>query len=141
MLSSDAAARPKSIAYQQNVPLDPKAVSALFRAASLNGPLDDLERIRTMLDNSQLVITAWDGPELVGLARTLTDFAFNGFIADLAVHPSYQRRGIGKELIRLTLATSESVKYVVHSAATSDGYYEHVGFDPAEGCWVFMRRR
>jgi ribosomal protein S18 acetylase RimI-like enzyme len=130
-----------SIDYQQNVPLDPGAVADLFRAAALNGPLDDLERMRTMLDNSQLVVSAWDGPRLVGLARTLTDFAFNGFIADLAVHPDYQRRGIGKELVRLTLATSDCVKYVVHSAATSDGYYQRIGFDPATGCWVHMRRR
>jgi predicted N-acetyltransferase YhbS len=126
--------------YRQNVALDPQVVADLFRAAGLNGPLDDLARMRTMLDNSQLVLSAWDGERLVGLARTLTDFAFNGFIADLAVHPSYQGCGIGKELVRLTLATSECVKYVVHSAATSDGYYAHIGFDPAEGCWVFMRR-
>jgi ribosomal protein S18 acetylase RimI-like enzyme len=141
MHSSSTVAHPPSIIYRQGIDLDPEAVADLFRAAELNGPLDDLERMRTMLANSQLIISAWDGSRLVGLARTLTDFAFNRLIADLAVHPEYQRRGIGKELIRRTLATSECVKYVVHAAATSDGYYPHVGFDPAHNCWVAMRKR
>lgn len=129
------------ITYKQNVPLDPAAVIDLFRAAALNGPLDDPERMRAMLENAQLLISAWDGDRLVGVARTLTDFAFNGFLADLAVHPEYQRRGIGQELIRRTLATSDGVKYIVHSASTSEGYYPHVGFTPADGCWMYMRRR
>src|SRR5438105_3448310 len=98
------------IAYRRDCPLDPKAVADLFRAAPLNGPLDDIRRMNTMLENSQLLISAWHGDRLIGLARTLTDFAFNAFIADLAVHPDYQGQGVGKELIRRTLMTSDGVK-------------------------------
>ena len=77
------------ITYRHNYPLSPRAVADLFRAAPLNGPLDDLERMRTMLESSQLLISAWHGDRLIGVARTLTDFSFNAFIADLAVHPDY----------------------------------------------------
>jgi hypothetical protein len=50
-------------------------VIMLFRAAGLNGPLDEPERLAKMLLASQHVITARVDGQLVGLIRVLTDFA------------------------------------------------------------------
>src|SRR5713101_5289179 len=55
-----------------------------------------------MLRNANLVITAWDGDLLVGISRSMSDFAYCTYLSDLAVRLSHQRRGIGKELVRLT---------------------------------------
>ena len=38
-----------------------------------------------MLAHANLVVTAWAGPLLVGIARRLTDFADVGYMSDLAV--------------------------------------------------------
>ena len=59
-----------------------------------------------MLRHANLVVTAWHVQTLVGLARTLTDFVYVGYLADLAVHAGYQRRGIGTGLIARTRADS-----------------------------------
>jgi uncharacterized glyoxalase superfamily protein PhnB len=55
-----------------------------------------------MLDHANLTITAWDGEKLIGVSRALTDFSFCCYLSDLAVDESYQRSGIGRELIRCT---------------------------------------
>jgi GNAT superfamily N-acetyltransferase len=52
-----------------------------------------------MLRHANLVVTAWDAGRLVGLSRTLTDFAYVGYLSDLAVALSHQRQGIGVELM------------------------------------------
>ena len=38
-----------------------------------------------MLHHANLVVTAWDEDLLVGIARTLSDFAYVGYLADLAL--------------------------------------------------------
>lgn len=52
-----------------------------------------------MIHRAGLIITGWDGPLLVCLARSLTDFCYIAYLADRVVRDSDQRRGIGVELI------------------------------------------
>ncbi|MGF1713246.1 GNAT family N-acetyltransferase, partial [Vibrio kagoshimensis] len=54
--------------------------------------------INGMLNNSNLIITAWYGPKLVGISRSITDFHYCCYLSDLAVDEAYQRLGIGKQL-------------------------------------------
>ena len=92
------------IEYREGNDLDPAAVAQLYRAAELRRPVDDLARIGEMLAHANLVVSGWDGDRLVGVARSLSDFSYVTYLADLAVHPAYQGRGIGRELIERTAA-------------------------------------
>jgi ribosomal protein S18 acetylase RimI-like enzyme len=49
-----------------------------------------------MLANSNLLVTAWAGQQLVGIARSITDFHYCCYLSDLAVDVAYQQQGIGK---------------------------------------------
>ena len=62
-------------------------VIALYRATSLGErrPIDDPSIVQSMLEHANLVVSAWDNGLLVGLSRTLTDFLYVGYLADLAV--------------------------------------------------------
>lgn len=111
----------------------------LFRIAGLNGPLDEPERIAQMLAAAQHTITARVDGRLVGLIRVLTDFAFNAFVADLAVSPDFQQRGIGTQLLARATARSDGVKYILQTHDNGDFYLKR-GFVPAEHCYVRMRR-
>lgn len=89
-----------------------------------------------MIANANLVITAWDGELLVGIARSLTDFCYTTYLADLAVRVSHQRQGIGRELIRRTQdACAPETRLVLLSAPKAVDYYPHVGFTRHEQCW------
>ena len=60
---------------------------------------DRPEQLSRALEQSQWVATAWDGEELVGLARVLTDGVFTACLQELLVHAEYQHQGVGKELL------------------------------------------
>ncbi|HEX4646434.1 MAG TPA: GNAT family N-acetyltransferase, partial [Verrucomicrobiae bacterium] len=94
------------IQYRTGNDLDLDQVLDLYKASTLGErrPIDDRARFAGMLKNANLVITAWDGDLLVGISRCLTDFHYFTYLADLAVRVSHQKKGIGKELIRLTQA-------------------------------------
>lgn len=127
------------IEYRTGNELDLDQVIELYRASTLGErrPVDDRERMRLMLANANLVITAWDGDLLVGISRSLTDFVYTTYLADLAVRQSHQRRGIGKELIRRTkLACGPKTRIVLLSAPQALDYYPHVGFTQHPAAWV-----
>ncbi|GEM_PF-1126905 len=74
----------------------------LYDNAGLPRPAYDKERIQKMFDNSNLIVTAWDNDILVGVSRSITDWAWACYLADLAVRDNYKKEGIGKQLINLT---------------------------------------
>ena len=114
-------------------------VIELFAAARLNGPLDDEPRVQAMIDTAQHLLVARRGGGLVGLIRVLTDFAYNAFIADLAVHPDVQRTGVGSALVERAVRDFDGVKFVVHAGHGSTPFWLRQGFEPAE-CVVRPRR-
>ena len=59
-------------------------------------PVDDRACIEGMISNSNLIVSAWLDAELVGVARSVTDFHYACYLSDLAVDEKYQRKGIGK---------------------------------------------
>ena len=82
-----------------------------------------------MLHHANLVVTAWDEDLLVGIARTLSDFAYVGYLADLAVRASHQRQGIGTALIQKTREQMGSRSMLVLlSAPRAVAYYPKMGF-------------
>ena len=90
-----------------------------------------------MVKNANLVITAWDEHLLVGISRSLTDFSHFTYLADLAVKLSYQRKGIGKELIRLTqLEGGPNTTILLLAAPAAEKYYPRLGFSQARQAWL-----
>lgn len=126
------------ITYKTGNDLDLDAVIELYRASTLGErrPVDERERMRLMLKNANLVITAWDGDLLVGMARSLTDFTYATYLSDLAVRLSHQRQGLGKELMRLTQAAAPQATVILLAAPAAEKYYPHVGFTHHPQAWV-----
>ncbi len=117
--------------------LDLDEVIELYRASTLGErrPIDDRERMAAMLNNANLVVTAWDGPQMVGIARSVTDFAFCTYLSDLAVRASHQRRGIGRELIQRTQEAAPQASLILLAAPKAVDYYPHIGFTRHESAW------
>ena len=93
-----------------------------------------------MVLNADIMMTAWDGDLLVGVARSVTDFAYCCYLSDLAVDRDYQRRGIGGALIDRTEALlAPGASLILLAAPDADGYYGGQRFERHAGAWV--RRR
>jgi ribosomal protein S18 acetylase RimI-like enzyme len=108
----------------------PKAseTAELFDASDLNWPRD-LDVLTLMLSRAQFIAVAREENNLlVGLIRILTDDEFNAFIADLAVRPTYQLQGIGRNLVRLATEQRPRLKFVVTPTQHSIGFWTKCGF-------------
>jgi predicted N-acetyltransferase YhbS len=81
-----------------------------------------------MLREANLVITAWDGDRLVGISRSVSDFHYATYLSDLAVRLSYQKQGIGVELIRRTQRAAPQATVILLSAPAAVDYYPRIGF-------------
>jgi ribosomal protein S18 acetylase RimI-like enzyme len=115
------------------------AVIGVLRRSTLGKrrPIDDRETIRGMLEHADVIITARIGGRLVGISRAITDFHYCTYLSDLAVDEAYQRRGIGKELIRRTHeAAGRRTLLVLLAAPKARGYYPHIGMANHDSCWI-----
>lgn len=125
------------IEYKRTFDLDLDAAIELYVASTLGErrPVGDRERMRIMFRSADIVLTAWDGDLLVGVARSITDWVWTTYLADLAVRASHQRQGIGKELMRRTQAAAPRAKLLLLAAPAAVDYYPRVGFRHMPQAW------
>ena len=128
-----------AITYRTGNDLDLDQVIALYQACTLGArrPLDDRGIAADMLRHGNLVISAWDDALLVGISRSLTDFSYVCYLADLAVRDSHQRLGIGIELIARTRAgLGPRAMIVLLAAPQAVDYYPKIGFTRHDSAWI-----
>ena len=100
-------------------------------------PVDDVECVRGMVANANLMVTAWHGAQLIGIARSVTDFTFCCYLSDLAVDERFQKSGIGRRLIDETRRQLGPKCFIVLLAAPKAvDYYPKVGFTRHDSAWV-----
>ena len=100
-------------------------------------PIDDAEVIGQMLAHANLLCTAWAGPLLVGVARSLTDFGYCCYLSDLAVDAAWQHRGIGRQLCAQTQARlGPKCKLILLAAPKAREYYPKIGFTQHPSAWT-----
>lgn len=63
----------------------------------------NFEVVNTSLRNSIYCITAKDGEQIIGMGRIVGDGAIYFYIQDLVVHPDYQKKGIGNEIMSVLM--------------------------------------
>ena len=128
-----------SIEYKINVHISPEQFVELLRQSTLGErrPIDDRKCMTGMVNNSNLFVSAWNGDNLIGIARSMTDFHYACYVSDLAVHQGYQRQGIGTHLLVLTQEQlGPRCKLVTIAAPAARTYYQRIGFQKNSRCWV-----
>jgi predicted N-acetyltransferase YhbS len=127
------------IDYRYGNDLDLEQVIELYQESTLGQrrPVDDRQIVADMIRHTNLMVTAWDGDLLVGISRTLTDFSYVGYLSDLAVRQSHQRRGIGIEMIQKTRERmGPRSMLVLLSAPQAVEYYPRIGFSQHNSAWL-----
>jgi len=129
------------IAYRLGNDIDLDKFIGVYRASTLGErrPVDDRERMAQMLRQANLVVSAWDGANLVGVARSLSDFCYATYLSDLAVDVAHQKQGIGRELIRRTQEAGGRATVVLLAAPKAADYYPHIGFAAGSG-WLLREQ-
>jgi len=105
-------------------------------------PVDDTARLRAMLANANLIVTARMDGELVGIARAMTDFSFSCYLSDLAVVDAVKGRGIGATLIEaLRKHLGSTVNVILSAVPEAVPFYQRIGMTPLPDCFWYRRER
>jgi ribosomal protein S18 acetylase RimI-like enzyme len=134
-----------AIKYQREAIDAAQFADVLHRSGlGLRRPVDDLARLQRMLDGANLIVTARavETEQIVGIARSLTDWSYACYLSDLAVDVDFQGMGIGKRLIELTRehAGDESMCLLV-SAPDAVGFYQRIGMPATDKAFLYPRAR
>ena len=87
--------------------------------------------VAKMLRHPQVLLTAWDGAQLVGFARVITDFTYRAIIADVIVRSGVLRQGIGSALVQRALKDKRLKTVNGFWLYTTDkqAFYKKLGFE------------
>jgi ribosomal protein S18 acetylase RimI-like enzyme len=95
-----------------------------------------------MLAGSNLVVVARNGDKAVGVARSITDYAYCCYLSDLAVDVRYQGQGIGRQLIAETRrAAGPETMCLLVSAPNAAGFYEAIQMPRQANAFMFPRQQ
>ncbi|TKC10862.1 GNAT family N-acetyltransferase [Pedobacter polaris] len=130
------------IIYKTDITPSITQIIELYETSGLPRPTHDVERIEKMYKNSDLIVTAWEGDNLVGVSRTITDWVWSSYLADLAVSPNYKKSGIGKRIIEITKEKlGEQSMVLLLSVPTAMEYYPKVGFKKENRGFIIERSK
>ncbi len=128
------------IKYRKGNDIDFIRLIELFTEAGWEDKTKDYKRLTNMVENSDLVVTAWDFDYMVGFARLTCDEAFNGQINNVVVDPEYRGQGIGKAMVEQILLHNPQITYLLRADEENEDFYKSLGFVPAERAMVFHRK-
>ncbi len=107
--------------------VDWEELCALYHAAPLGNKT--VAGLRTAYGNSMFVCLAYDDARLVGAGRVVADGCDMAYIGDVALLPSHQGIGIGKQLVGKLLDMARGHKKILmYSVPGKEGFYKSFGF-------------
>jgi len=119
------------IDYKVNAQVDIRDLKQLYSSVRWFAYTHDLETLEKAINNSLLVITAWNDDQLVGLIRVVGDGYTILYIQDILVNPNFQNKNIGTKLMTMTLAKYKNVRQKVlltEEVPDVRHFYEKFGF-------------
>jgi ribosomal protein S18 acetylase RimI-like enzyme len=121
-----------AVTFTEKKHLNPEQLLRLFHQAPW-AKHRTLKDARDMLRHTDVALCAWDGDQLVGFGRVLTDFVYRATIWDVIVDEAYQKQGIGSELVQRILTHPRLKKVELFWLCTRrPEFYETLGFSSKE---------
>ena len=104
----------------------------LYQAVSWTNYTNQPQMLAQALTHSLAIYLARDGEKIVGLVRLVGDGFSSVFVQDLIVLPSYQRQGIGSNLMKEALADYKDAYQIQLATELTEknlGFYRSLGFE------------
>jgi ribosomal protein S18 acetylase RimI-like enzyme len=90
------------------------------------------EQFAQLIHESQRTAVAFEGPEVVGFARGITDGQSNGYLSMVAVAPAHRRKGLGTALVSHVTSGPASVTWFLQAGREGAAeFFSRLGFRPA----------
>ena len=104
----------------------------LYQAVGWTNYTNQPQMLEQALSHSLAIYLALDGDAVVGLVRLVGDGFSSVFVQDLIVLPSFQRQGIGSDLMKEALGDFKEayqVQLVTEETEKNVGFYRSMGFE------------
>lgn len=118
------------ITNERSVSIDD--VLHLYQAVGWTNYTNQSQMLEQALSHSLATYLARDGEKIVGLVRLVGDGFSSVFVQDLIVLPSYQRQGIGSNLMKEALADYKDayqIQLTTEQTEKTLGFYRSLGFE------------
>jgi len=102
-------------------------LSNLYKIAPLGDkkPSD----LKTVFLNSMFKCFVYSDNILIGVGRALADGVDCSYICDISIHPDYQSKGIGKDIVNKLVEFSKGHnKIILYANPGKEQFYSKVGF-------------
>jgi GNAT superfamily N-acetyltransferase len=131
------------IEYRDGHDVDLDQLEALFLSAGWPERARPREKLAALVAGSRFVVSAWEGAQLVGFARAISDGVCNAYVTTVAVLPGWRGRGIGREVVRRIVEGEgkAGIRWVLHAREELHGFYGENGFEAAPDMLWRDRRR
>ena len=102
-------------------------LSELYRIAPLG--VKTAKDLKIVFTNSRFNCFIYDDEQLIGVGRALADGLDCSYICDIAVHPDYQGKGLGRKIVNKLIHLSQGHKKIIlYANPGKEGFYKKLGF-------------
>jgi ribosomal protein S18 acetylase RimI-like enzyme len=88
----------------------------------------DPEKHKISFEVSYAVVFVFDGKDLIGIGRVISDGVRQSAMYDIAVDPAYQGHRIGQEIVSRLLSTTPDCNCILYASPGKEGLYKKLGF-------------
>lgn len=77
---------------------------------------------------SHTTVFIYDGNQLIGFGRAISDGEYQGAIYDVAVLPEAQGKGVGSVIVQAILERLPNCNMILYANPGKEGFYRKLGF-------------
>jgi ribosomal protein S18 acetylase RimI-like enzyme len=83
---------------------------------------------RRAFEASHTALFVYQGDQLIGFGRALSDGVYQAALYDVAVLPECQGKGIGKRIVKSLLGRLSACNVILYAAPGKEEFYQTLGF-------------
>ena len=115
-------------------------LSNLYKIAPLGNKTPN--NLKTVFSNSMFKCFIYSDKTLIGVGRALADGIDCSYICDVSIHPDYQGKGIGKDIINKLIELSKGHnKIILYSIPGKEQFYSKLGFDKMNTAMAIFKNK
>ncbi|MDY0193155.1 MAG: GNAT family N-acetyltransferase [Aliarcobacter butzleri] len=126
--------------FYDSVKIDWNELSNLYKIAPLGDK--NTNDLKIAFGNSKYKCFVYDNQKLIGVGRSIADGIDVSYICDVAIHPDYQKQGLGKKIVNKLLEFSEGYnKIILFTSMGKEPFYAKLGFDKMNTAMAIFKNR
>jgi ribosomal protein S18 acetylase RimI-like enzyme len=88
------------------------------------------EHFAELIENSQRTAVAFQGEQIIGFARGITDGLSNGYLSMVVVDDQHRRAGIGRALVEHIMGDNPAITWVLRAGREgAEAFFARLGFE------------